>query len=180
MDSIVLIIVASLFFAPYIIYQYLYKKRGTNTRGVELLQAEAGPTPKKWFCNKVDLMNPVNVDISGIQRDPSLQYYRVKNNCMSVWGIYDGDVIGVRPFDDTFTVNDTKEGSILLIFLDDQYFRGYKIREKGMLENNGMAYSTYHYKGGKQHKSSKPHSIDSIKGVVVEVHGKTYIGSFPS
>ena len=175
MDSIVLIIVASILFLPYIIYQY--KKGNTDKCGVKLLQVEAGPTPKSLFIRKVNLMTPVSVDMDDIHRDPSLQYYVVKNQCMNIKGISDGDIVGVRPFDDTFTVNDTPTGSILLIFLDDKRFKGYKIREKGMLENDGMAYSTYHYKGGKQHKSSKPHSVDSIKGVVVEVYGKTYIGS---
>ena len=56
-----------------------------------------------------------------------------------------------------------------LIELNDETFRGRKIRVMDHAEQN--AFATYYYVGSKkQQPSSKLHSFDSIKGVVREVN----------
>lgn len=176
MDSMILMILATCFFLPYIIYQY-HKKRTYAGNVKRLPQVEAGPT--KQFCNrKIDLTSLVSVDMKNISMDPNLRYFVVKNQCMQMKGISDGDIIGVRMLNDENKISALrKKGLMLLIYLDDKNFKGYKIREQGEITNNRMAYNTYHYKGGIQHKSSKPHSIESIKGIVVEIHQKQYMVS---
>lgn len=184
MDSIILILIAACIFVPCIIYLRRRKKirRTKNTRTrrdniKHLHRVEAGPT-KHFFSKKVDLMPTVAVDMEGIKINPELEYFVVKNQCMQIKGISDGDIIGVRMFKDGFEMPTTsKEGLILLIYLDDDHFKGYKIREQGELTNDGMAYNTYHYKGGVQNRSSRPHAIESIKGIVTEVYQRQFVTS---
>ena len=77
------------------------------------------------------------------------------------------DIIGVRMFDKNFTVENVEDGKILLIYLNEKKI--YKIRIKGE-PAEGNAYNTYYYRSNEKTKSSRPHGIDSIKGVIVEVN----------
>lgn len=181
MNSVILIIAATCIFLPYMIYQYRNKRKQRKCAGAirQLYQVEAGPTKHlmgNLFKKKIDLMSMLNVNMEDISTNPELEYFIVKNQCMQIKGISEGDIVGVRMFDEKYNVHTSfKKGQILLIFLNDEHFKGYKIREQGDITDNGTGYYTYHYKGGVQNKSSKPHSIDSIKGVVVEVHQRRYI-----
>lgn len=183
MDSVILIIISTCIFLPYIIYQY--RKKGRQKQHIknvkQLHQVEAGPTKhllSDLFNKKIDLMPMVNVNMEGISIDPELEYFVVKNQCMQIKGISDGDIVGVRMFNEVYNMPTSfKKGRMLLIFLDDEHFKGYKIREQGEITNDRTGYNTYHYKDGVKNKSSKPHSIDSIKGIVVEVHQRRYISS---
>lgn len=75
----------------------------------------------------------------------------------------------VQPFSDEFTIDDVEEGDVLLIELNDEKFRGRKIRVMDHAEGN--AFATYYYVGNKKRQvSSKLHSFDSIRGVVREVN----------
>ena len=174
MDSMILILIATCFFLPYMLYQY--KKKNKHTGNImQLHQVEAGPT-KQYFKQKIDLMPMVDVDMEGIAIDPKLQYFVVVNQCMKIKGISDGDVIGVRMFGNGYEMpTNTKQGQMLLIYLDDEHFKGFKIREQGEITDDGKSYNTYHYKGGVRNQSSKPHSIASIKGIVEEVHQRRYL-----
>lgn len=175
MDSMILILVAAFIFLPYMMYLHR-KKRKSNGHLMQLRQVEAGPTSR--FLNHRDMMSMVNVNMGNISIDPELQYFVVRNQCMQVKGISDGDIVGVRMFGNEADKNfPEKEGLMLLIYLNDEHFKGYKIREKGELTADGTAYNTYHYKGGVEHLSSKPHLISSIKGVVVEVHQRQFVSS---
>lgn len=174
MDSMILILVATIIFLPYMIYQYRRKKvSGTNVK--YLHQVEAGPT-KNLFVKRIDLTSPVAVDMGGITLNPETEYFVVKNQCMKLKGISDGDIVGVRMFKDGFVMPENpKKKLMLLIYLDDKYFKGYKIREQGEITDDGKAYNTYHYKGGVQNMSSKPHNIETIKGIVTEVYQRQLV-----
>jgi len=178
MTSIILITISTIFFLPYVIIQHRKKHRSNKNINIQRLhQVEAGAT-KRFMHRKLDLTPMVDVDIANIQLSSGLQYFLVRNQCMKVKGISDGDIIGVKMFDDKFTMTaNQRAGQILLIYLDDSNFKGYKIREQGELVNGGVAFDTYHYKNGKKNKSTKPHAITSIKGIVVEVHQRQYVES---
>lgn len=178
MDSLILIIISTLIFLPYIIYQYKKKDNkecdNDNNITMQLHQVEAGPTRSIFNLNKkIDLLSLVDVNVQGISINPELQYFIVKNKCMSIKGISEGDIIGVRMLKDKHNWT-PKKGCILLIYLNDDHFKGYKIREQGDPTADGNAFNTYHYEGGKRNQSSKPHSIASIKGIVEEVHQRHY------
>jgi hypothetical protein len=144
---------------------------------VKLHQVEAGPI-RNLFKQQVDLLPMVDVNIDDITMDPNLQYFIVKNQCMQEKGISDGDIIGVRMFEDENSVLSlSKKDNILLIYINDERFKGYKIREQGDMTSDGLAFNTYHYKGGTKSLSSRPHAIESIKGVVTEVYQRQYVGS---
>lgn len=177
MDSIIMILISSLIMGSYVIYQKRrYQKaqeQDDNGPVQELYPAEAGTTKHK-FGGKNDLMYKVRVNTANIKFNEELEYFVIKNNCMKLRGISDGDIIGVRRFHSEEDVRkNAKNGKILLIRLNDENFNGYKVREQGDLTENGNAYITYHYKDGKRTKSSRAHAISSIEGVVVEVHNRT-------
>lgn len=177
MDTLILIITATCIFLPYIIYQNTKKKKGKGSNIKMLRQVEAGPT-KRWLNRKIDLTPMVPVDMEDIDINPKLEYFVVKNRCMQIRGISEGDIVGVRMCDNACLPETTgNEPPILLIYLDDKNFKGFKIREQGDITCDGTAYNTYHYEGGIKHRSSKPHAISSIKGVVVEVHQRRYLAS---
>ena len=163
-------------FLPCIIF--IHKRKNKHTGKIaKLHQVEAGPI-RNLFKQQVDLLPMVDVNIEDITMDPNLQYFIVKNQCMQEKGISDGDIIGVRMFEDEKSVLSlSKKDNILLIYINDERFRGYKIREQGDMTSDGLAFNTYHYKGGTKSLSSRPHAIESIKGVVTEVYQRQYVGS---
>lgn len=163
-------------FLPCIIFIHKRKNKHTG-KTAKLHQVEAGPI-RNLFKQQVDLLPMVDVNIEDITMDPNLQYFIVKNQCMQEKGISDGDIIGVRMFEDENSVLSlSKKDNILLIYINDERFKGYKIREQGEMTNDGLAFNTYHYKGGTKSLSSRPHAIESIKGVVTEVYKRQYVGS---
>lgn len=153
---------------------YKMKPQMTNSDLVSLYVVEAGPT-KRFFRQRQDFTTPIEVDCGGVVMNDKLRYFVVKNNCMRLKGIKDGDIIGVKMFDHNFSMPDDYKGKISLIYLHDKNFRGYKIRELGDYKSDINSYETYHYKGGKLNKSSRPHSTEAIKGLIVEVHHKDYL-----
>lgn len=171
MTTLLLILISTFIFLPYIIFNTKKKvSRIKSENTVQLYVAEAGPT-KYFFRKKTDMMSLVDVDSESISMNPDLQYFVVENNCMEYKGVYDGDIVGVKMFDEKDKDSLLcKPGDMLLIFLDDEHFRGYKIRELGYATESNTEYYTYHYKNGVKTHSSRPHSIDSIKGVVMEIH----------
>jgi hypothetical protein len=163
-------------FLPCIIFIHKRKNKHTG-KTAKLHQVEAGPI-RNLFKQQVDLLPMVDVNVEDITMDPNLQYFIVKNQCMQEKGISDGDIIGVRMFDDENSVLTlSKKDNILLIYINDERFKGYKIREQGDMTSDGLAFNTYHYKGGTKSLSSRPHAIESIKGVVTEVYQRQYVGS---
>lgn len=176
MNSIILIIISLCVFLPFIIFIHKRKNKHVG-KTTKLHQVEAGPIIN-LFKQQVDFLPMVDVNIEDITMDPNLQYFIVKNQCMQEKGISDGDIIGVRMFKDEKSVLGlSKKDNILLIYINDERFKGYKIREQGEMTSDGLAFYTYHYKGGVKSLSSRPHAIESIKGVVTEVYQRQYVGS---
>lgn len=160
MRTMLSILLATAIFGGRILYLYLKRRRREF-----LYPVEAGPTSN----TDEDFTKPVSVRIGEMKKTPGLDYFLVKNECMRPIGICSGDIIGVQLFDDEFTIDDVEEGDVLLIELNDEKFRGRKIRVMDHAEQN--AFATYYYVGSKKRQpSSKLHSFDSIKGVVREVN----------
>lgn len=160
MRTLLTILLATVIFGGRIIYLYLKRRRRDF-----LFPVEAGPISD----TNEDFTKPVSVRIGEMKKTPGLDYFLVKNECMRPIGICPGDIIGVQLFGEGFTIVDVKEGDVLLIELDDEKFRGRKIRVMDHIEEN--AFATYYYVGRKKRQaSSKLHSFDSIRGVVREVN----------
>lgn len=161
MKSFIIIITAVIIFG---IQMYvMYKKRN---KIVSMLPVEAGPTKGVG-----DFMTPEQVSVGAIDMNPELEYFTVRNRCMEERGIYSGDVIGVKMFDQDYNLNDTDENSVLLIYLEDKGFHGHKIRVRGHLTESNDAYATYYYmEDGSPHFSQTPHAFQNILGEVIEVN----------
>lgn len=158
MNTLAAIITATVIFGSRILY-LVWRK----TRKVMLYPVEAGPLTEAH----PDLNRPMPVCVGNLKMNRALHYFVVKNDCMIPKEIRPDDIIGVRMFDENFTVENVEEGKILLIYLPEKEI--YKMRIKGEpAEDN--AYNTYYYRNNEKTKSSRPHGADSIKGVVVEVN----------
>lgn len=162
MRSIIIIITAAILFG---IQMYVIQRRRNKT--VSMLPAEAGPTQGA----RGDFMTPEQVFVGSIYMNPNLKYFKVRNKCMEKKGIYPGDIIGVKIFDKDYTLADTDENSVLLIYLEDKNFHGHKIRVRGNLSERGDAYATYYFMDdGTPSFSHKPHAFCNILGEVIEVN----------
>lgn len=162
MNTVILTILALIVFGIPMGYKE-YKRR----KKLYMYPVEAGGTKMK---TTIDFSKEIMVNTPGVasQMNKELTYFVVQNQCMSPKHIYHNDVVGVRMFNGTFTIEQVKEGDVLLIWLDDQNFKGYKIRIKGNFDGTD-AYETFYYEGNKIKKSHKNHKISTIKGVVEEV-----------
>ena len=159
MATLVPILLATLIFGGRILYLFFRRRRT-----MELMPVEAGPTADA----DEDFNTPVPVRVGDMQMDASLQYFVVRNDCMKPLHISSGDIIGVQLFDSDFTITDVKQGDILLIHLDDNRFRGHKIRVADYVQ--GDSFHTYYFVGRKPQDSSEPHAFSTIRGVVREIN----------
>ena len=159
MNALIPVLLATLIFGGRILYLFC-KRRKT----VELMPVEAGPTADA----KEDFMMPVSVRVGTMPMNPAFEYFVVRNDCMTPLHINHSDIVGVQLFDDNFTVNDVKQGDVLLIYLDDENFHGHKIRVMDYAE--GKAFHTYYFLGQHKEDSSKPHAFSTIRGVVREIN----------
>lgn len=103
-----------------------------------------------------------------INKSEGKWHYRqfvVQGNCMVPEGISEGDIIRVRMFDSVYQKTELKKNDIALIFLNDQGFRGYKIRLIKSI--NGDSADTYYFdENGTETPSSKSHSLKDVIGIV--------------
>lgn len=163
MNSIVLIVAATLIFGSRIAYLWYIRHLS-----VTMLPVEAGSVDgsNRDFTHA----ESVRMGTAAKDLDPALEHFVVHNDCMVSRGIMPGDVIGVRMFSDNFTLSNTKPDDIMLIHLDDARFRGHKIRVRGEQDTTNNVCHTYYYKGNSKILSAHPHNNDSIKGVVEDVY----------
>lgn len=159
MTTLIPVLLATLIFGGRILYLFFRRRRT-----MELMPVEAGPTADA----DEDFTTPVPIRVGDMQMDASLQYFVVRNDCMKPLHISSGDIIGVQLFDSDFTITDVKQGDILLIHLDDNRFRGHKIRVMDYVQ--GDSFHTYYFVGRKPQDSSEPHAFSTVRGVVREIN----------
>lgn len=161
MSIFISVIIATIIFGGRIFY--LERKR---RKGTEMYPVEAGHLDDVVE----DFSKPILVNTFDLRRqmDKELTYFIVKNDCMTPKHICNNDFIGVRMFNNEFTIDHVQKGDILLIWIKDEKWIGHKIRIKGDFDG-AQSYKTFYYKDGKTVRSSQNHRVDSIKGVVEEV-----------
>lgn len=140
-----------------------YKKSHTET----VIAVEAGATSKvsSAHINDKSFKAPKCVyKINGEIIDSS-KYIRliVQGDCMSPRGIINGNQLLALKINNLEELNkNLHPNDIVLIYLED--IKLYKIRVfKEFKENNLI---TYYFNNGDAKESSKPHSLQSIKGII--------------
>jgi hypothetical protein len=129
------------------------------------------------FYHAEEYSNPVRVDkvirfgkkfIVGGETFNSSDFIQVRAGGYSMKrrGIVDGDIIYARKFDGNFTLNEIKEGDLLLIYLNDARYKGYKIRIFRKYADNNEIETYYYNKDGTERNSSHAHSSDRVAGVI--------------
>ena len=93
---------------------------------------------------------------------------RADGSSMKRRGINNGDIVYARKFDDSFGKESIQPDDILLIHLDDERYKGYKIRVfKKYSPDNADELETYYYDSeGEERISSLNHRLELVKGVV--------------
>jgi len=91
---------------------------------------------------------------------------KVDGDCMVARGISAGDIVFIEKFNND--INTLSIGDILFIKYEKDGVSGYKIREyRGLLETNNKQIQTLYYtREGKDKKSSQPHDVENVEGVV--------------
>ncbi|MDR3366646.1 MAG: hypothetical protein LBO71_06745 [Prevotellaceae bacterium] len=93
---------------------------------------------------------------------------RADGSSMKRRGINNGDIVYARKFDSAFGKENIQPDDILLIYLNDDRYQGYKIRVCRKY-NHGTTneLETYYYDSdGNERVSSKPHRLDLVQGIV--------------
>lgn len=136
-----------------------------------LPEVEAGPTSGLSSTGSKRVKNKIPPVYKKTESDGSVSIYRnfiVRGNCMNPKHIKDGDIVTVKVFNkkNSSTIEDRlSPEDIVLIYLNDQNFRGYKLRiVKNVCENEAM---TYYFVGDTQKDSSNPHAFKDIIGKVI-------------
>jgi hypothetical protein len=83
-------------------------------------------------------------------------------------GINNGDIVYARKFDASFGKDQIKPNDILLILLNDERYKGYKIRvcRRRNPEDENDLETFYYDSDGNERTSSKNHRLDLVQGVV--------------
>jgi len=166
----ILILMALL--AVYVISSYLSDK-------LSVLQvAEAGSAS---YFNKNDRprVKPLtNADININE----YHQFAVHGSCMQKRHIYNGNIILSKIFkkDDNKEkmITEKQVSQILLIYLYDRNYKGFKIREFEGWTENGDANTFYYNSDGSRRYSSKPHKLEQIVGTVdYVIHDSTSTAS---
>lgn len=94
------------------------------------------------------------------------RHFIVQGICMIKIGIKPGDLISVRMIDSQVDKSKLDKGTPVLIYLNDNKFRGYKIRIVKEIIDGDRAKTFYFNTDGSEHESSDTHSLKSIIGIV--------------
>lgn len=142
---------------------------GINLLIHTLPQVEAGPTSdvKSTTIQRIEPNIPpvYTKEEKGVKT--LHRHFVVRGTCMEHIKIPNGTIVDVTMFN-KHQRNDIskyiKEGDIILIFINDKNFRGYKLRiVKQVMDDSAQ---TYYYDGDTMHLSSKPHLFKDIVGIV--------------
>ncbi|MDR0415467.1 MAG: hypothetical protein LBH84_08670 [Prevotellaceae bacterium] len=132
-----------------------------------------------YIVNESEEGNPISVDkillagkrfvVKGKKYD-SADYIlaRADGASMKKRGIRNGDIVYAKRFNDTFGKDQIKPGDILLILLNDEQYKGYKVRVcRRYNPNNANELETFYYDDdGNERISSKNHRIDLVQGII--------------
>jgi hypothetical protein len=93
---------------------------------------------------------------------------RADGSSMKRRGINNGDIVYARKFDSSFGKENIQPDDVLLIYLNDDRYQGYKIRVcRRYNPENAAELETYYYDSdGNERISSKPHRLDLVQGIV--------------
>lgn len=133
-------------------------------------EVEAGPTMGLTSTGSQRVHGNVPSSYRKIESDGSVSIHRnfvVKGKCMEPRGIKEGDVVDIMVFDKSKRAELGKlleKDQIVLIYLNDRRFRGYKLRIVNDVRDNDAL--TYYYKDGEIQDSSCPHAFKDIIGIL--------------
>ena len=163
MEIVYFVLILSVLLAAY----YISNNRLKRLEYVRCV--EAGPTAKvsasdlrrlSFEDNYLDLKDP---DGNVLSRDGMIRVI-VNGDCMHCRRIVNGTQLLVEPVDKSRSLKEqVKQGSILMIHIPDTDVD--KIRELDYMDDK-YVYTFYYNPDGTKHHSSRPHSLDTVVGVV--------------
>lgn len=156
-----MIYVAIIFFSLLVLYAF------SNYFLYTLPIVEAGPISGVTGTGIQRMPQRINAAYTLKKNGITYKYRRfsVQGICMEKIGIYPKSIVSVRLLSIEDKASFLKEGTPVLIFLNDKKFRGYKIRIIKKLVGD-EAETFYYNEDGSEHPSSENHTLKSIIGVV--------------
>jgi hypothetical protein len=112
-------------------------------------------SPFQTFYYNGKKVNPKNYEIR-----------RADGNCMAVRGIFNGDLLFIYKFKEEVDKRSIAKGDVLFIRKEKEGRSFYKIREFNQFDGNGDAITYSYIDENHPQKSSSPHTLDKIEGVV--------------
>ena len=127
---------------------------------------ECGPISGVKHTGLQRMPERINASYKKVKLGVAYWYRRfvVQGECMTKRGIKPKSIVSVRMISNDDR-NNLKSGDIVLIFLNDKKFRGYKIRIIKTVDGN-KAKTFYYDKNGNEKPSSESHFLVNIIGVV--------------
>lgn len=130
---------------------------------------EAGPTAKvtasdlRRLSFEDNYLNLKDSDGNNISREGMIRVV-VNGDCMHCRRIVNGTQLLVKPIDKSRSLKEQlKTGAILMIHIPDTDV--YKIRELDRMDEKSV-YTFYYNPDGTKHFSSRPHSLNTVVGIV--------------
>jgi hypothetical protein len=126
--------------------------------------AEGSPIP----INKI-LASGKKFVVQGKKHDTSGYILaRANGNSMKKKGINNGDIVYAKKFDDVFRKDQIKPNDILLVLLNDERYKGYKLRvyKRRNPDDERELEMFYYDSEGNERSSSKNHRIELVQGIV--------------
>jgi len=100
----------------------------------------------------------------------NFQQFAVVGECMRGRKIEEGNIVLVERFDNKKDKKDLiKPQDILVIYLNDKKYKGYKIREFKGFDEDGTLITFWYEEDNTKHRSSVNHQINQVAGVVKHV-----------
>lgn len=133
-------------------------------------EVEAGPTAGLSSTGSQRVAGNIPPSYKKREANGKISVHRnfvVKGKCMEPKGISEGNVVDVKVLEKSersLLNKDLKKDQIVLIFLNDERFRGYKLRiVKEVRDTDAL---TYYYEDGQLKDSSRPHKFKDVVGIV--------------
>lgn len=128
---------------------------------------EAGPIAGIKHTGIQRMSERINASYKKTINGVTYKYRRfvVQGTCMQKIGIFPKSTVAARILNGEKKELALKAGDAVLIFLNDNNFRGYKIRIIKRLVDD-KAETFYYNEDGSEHPSSQKHTIASIIGIV--------------
>ncbi len=171
LTNVIWVVVVALFlFAMLVVATVVYKKEASKTISIKTVHAGSGGLHTfSGDASSVQICPFTETFYDKRKKKVDIEKYEIRlvdKNCMAPRGIVNGNLVFIEKFKEGEEKKISK-GDILFIKREKDGYPYYKLREFYEFNVNGEAITFYYdAHDGSPQKSSSPHSLENIDGVV--------------